>query len=108
MDLADFNVMYKFTLTAHDGSGREFFSTSVSAYRALFKDAPQQPECKTTLSGVFYVGYRNRANNGKNCLRWYDQLVRDKDFPDGSASAAKNYCKNPHKSPNGPWCYTGK
>ena len=35
-----------------------------------------------------------------------EEIINETNFPhDGSAEAAKNYCRNPSMDNNGPWCF---
>lgn len=37
---------------------------------------------------------------------FFSHIFTDKDFLDGSASDAQNFCRNPDNKSEGPWCYT--
>ena len=68
-------------------------------------------DCKTTTLGKEYDGTLSRTNSGKTCQAWTAKTPHNHNrdmmaFPDGSAAAAENYCRNPDDEPNGPWCYT--
>ncbi|CAG0895741.1 unnamed protein product, partial [Cyprideis torosa] len=70
--------------------------------------------CRNTARGKEYIGSMSRTVSGKRCQRWdasgphepSGNARRDENFPDGSRSLAKNYCRNPDSSSGGPWCYT--
>jgi hypothetical protein len=68
------------------------------------------PNCKTTVLGKEYIGQRTQTKTGKTCQAWTSQSPQEHkvftEFPDGSAAMAKNYCRNPDDSTDGPWCYT--
>ena len=80
-------------------------------------------DCKKTEQGLMYTGYN--TDRGK-CLFWKDKKIGaywpiipkfdDKEFPDGSVDAARNYCRNPrdpfyrHQTGKFPtlWCFQRK
>jgi len=71
-------------------------------------------ECRKTPAGREYRGTVNETVSGKKCQTWsldtpHSQTASlpDEEFPDGSKSAAKNFCRNPdNEQLNGVWCYT--
>jgi len=70
-------------------------------------------DCNPSPSGRYYVGKTSVTVNGRTCQKWTSQsphtrLFYNKDhlFPDGSAVAAVNYCRNPSGWYGGLWCYT--
>ena len=70
-------------------------------------------ECKTSMDGMTFMGTTNVTSSGKPCQAWSSQsphshgYTDDSMYPDGSATLANNYCRNPDEyEPNGPWCYT--
>ncbi|CAG5083339.1 Similar to PLG: Plasminogen (Pongo abelii), partial [Cotesia congregata] len=70
--------------------------------------------CKFSQLGGDYVGTIAVTKSGIRCQMWtgieqihkVDERIRDIDFPDGSKSLAKNYCRNPTNDSRGLWCYT--
>ncbi|KAK6624036.1 hypothetical protein RUM44_010894 [Polyplax serrata] len=69
-------------------------------------------ECKLTPEGTEYMGTLSKTKSNVTCLEWNsmtEQFVEnlpDHLFPDGSRVSARNFCRNPTKDRNGPWCYT--
>jgi len=69
-------------------------------------------DCTLTASGHEYVGQTAVTVSGKTCQAWSSQtpqrhsFVKDNLFPDGSVTAAGNYCRNPENTNDGLWCYT--
>ncbi|KAJ2954274.1 hypothetical protein O0L34_g2525 [Tuta absoluta] len=66
--------------------------------------------CKRTHSGISFTGAISHSSQGLRCLRWTSvtrpfSSLKDSDFADGSITKAKNYCRNPTKDVDGPWCY---
>ena len=73
--------------------------------------------CKWTTTGVDYMGAFSTTRSGFTCQPWFITNIRNwAMFPDGSATLANNYCRNP-ANPNstipqpgilssGVWCYT--
>ena len=71
--------------------------------------------CRESTSGRDYTGTVNTTSSGKQCQYWSSNTTHDPDpsfvtddnFPDGSVSAAENYCRNPDPDHlEGVWCYT--
>ena len=65
--------------------------------------------CRTTVMGSDYIGNMSTAMSGIQCISWisvFGVWYHDEDFPEGSISKAKNYCRNPDKRAGGPWCHT--
>lgn len=64
--------------------------------------------------GVTYMGSLNVTISGKTCQYWdsnaphtVSTTIKDDNFPDGSKSAARNFCRNPDPvTKESPWCYT--
>ena len=58
------------------------------------------------------MGHTTVTASGKTCQAWSAQsphshgFDEDNMFPDGSAEAAQNYCRNPAEGFVGVWCYT--
>jgi len=69
-------------------------------------------DCNPTPDGRQYLGRKTVTENGRPCQAWSDQSPHSHDFttdsmyPDGSRSAASNYCRNPDANWTGLWCYT--
>jgi len=68
-------------------------------------------DCNPSPSGRYYAGNTSVTVSGRTCQRWTSQSPHehkdgDDQFPDGSAAAAVNYCRNPNESYEGLWCYT--
>jgi len=71
-------------------------------------------ECLATTAGHEYNGTVNTTRSGRSCQPWSSNTPHvvpssytDDRFPDGSRSAAENYCRNPDPSwDSGVWCYT--
>jgi len=75
-------------------------------------------DCLTTISGYQYSGVFNVTQSGKTCQKWAAPLPHSNPyqnstiFPDGSAIAAGNNCRNPtaadgnYNAGLGVWCFT--
>ncbi|XP_017883171.1 plasminogen-like, partial [Ceratina calcarata] len=71
-------------------------------------------KCKLTKTGMEYRGTIAKTAGSVRCQSWYTEEpvheinkdIGDKDFPEKSMKAAKNYCRNPTGDGRGPWCYT--
>jgi len=68
-------------------------------------------DCKTTEEGEEYMGTMSTTVSGRTCRSWslgseFPAARLDKNFPDGSIEAARNYCRNPDGDSGGPWCHT--
>lgn len=69
--------------------------------------------CKLSHKGLEYMGDIAKSESWVRCQSWTsndphviaDTIVDDM-FPELSRKKAKNYCRNPTKDPEGPWCYT--
>ena len=66
--------------------------------------------CRVTAQGKEYIGKKSTTISGKTCQKWSLHTPHSHDvysanrFPD--SSFPENYCRNPHASSDGPWCYT--
>ncbi|CAG0896962.1 unnamed protein product [Cyprideis torosa] len=72
-------------------------------------DVPQCPtdDCKTSVCGEEYQGFRNTTRSGKSCVRWDDERLKGEFmFSDWMQRAeANNYCRNfPPNYDVMPWC----
>jgi len=68
-------------------------------------------DCTPTTDGTQYLGYTSVTASGIVCQAWSSQSphahlnTQGYMYPDGSVSAASNYCRNPDDYV-GLWCYT--
>ena len=64
------------------------------------------------MDGTDYKGQVSVTINNDECQRWDSQaphthyLDDPALFPDASLSDAQNFCRNPNKLAEGPWCFT--
>ncbi|XP_035826458.1 uncharacterized protein LOC106012192 [Aplysia californica] len=82
-------------------------TTSLCEVKVFGEPFVEALECIRTPSGEDYKGHLNKTGP-EDCLMW-DQVSTSGTlmFPDGSATAAKNYCRKPQGGPsiNFPSCY---
>ncbi|XP_044265654.1 uncharacterized protein LOC123011979 [Tribolium madens] len=69
--------------------------------------------CKLSHLGLEYLGDISKTESWVRCQSWSSDLphhipegIVDAQFPEQSRKRAKNFCRNPTKDPDGPWCYT--
>ncbi|XP_030744966.1 plasminogen-like [Sitophilus oryzae] len=69
--------------------------------------------CKVSHLGLGYTGTIAKTESRVRCQTWsmdmphkIDQKITDDAFPFGSKKFSKNYCRNPDRRVDGPWCYT--
>ena len=69
-------------------------------------------DCNPSSDGLQYMGTKAVTENGRTCQAWTSQsphahtFDQDYMFPDGTAAAAENYCRNPISYEDRLWCYT--
>jgi len=74
-------------------------------------------DCLTTAEGFLYAGEMSVTVTGRTCQRWstiepHNHTYQfSKIFPEGSAIAARNKCRNPTSADDEPivtgiWCFT--
>lgn len=64
-----------------------------------------QRECKMTTLGMEYFGNVDHTLSGKDCQSWVSQFPHKHKF-NNTLKNSRNYCRNPDREPQGPWCYT--
>ncbi|XP_043938462.1 prothrombin [Protopterus annectens] len=63
--------------------------------------------CAVTQIGTNYIGNISTTRSGRECQYWNSNFPHKSEFnvilhPE----LQKNFCRNPDRSPKGPWCYT--
>jgi len=65
--------------------------------------------CKSDMVGAKYRGKISKTRSGLQCQKWNLQAPHAHSFqPEWypQEDLSENYCRNPDREPNGPWCYT--
>lgn len=75
------------------------------------KISAEPPECVMSADESEFSGSQSVSATGLTCVPWADatglitQEYADSSFVDGSKEDAKNYCRNPSRSDEGPYCF---
>ena len=101
------NVHYGLTFSESSTT----FSMLIYLYVELNALHTDDMDCNPSPDGRDYVGNTSVTVNGRTCQAWTSQSPHrhinfNRRFPDGSAVAAVNYCRNPSGWYKGLWCYT--
>uniref|UniRef100_A0A8C5FPW7 Hepatocyte growth factor a n=1 Tax=Gadus morhua TaxID=8049 RepID=A0A8C5FPW7_GADMO len=67
--------------------------------------ASQKTECYRD-NGEAYQGTLSMTRSGIPCGDWSHHINRDPHSVESHVLLEKNYCRNPDRDKNGPWCYT--
>ena len=65
--------------------------------------------CKSDVIGADYRGKISQTRSGVQCQKWSSQKPHSHKFlPQEYAQEdlSENYCRNPDRESDGPWCYT--
>jgi len=69
-------------------------------------------DCNPSATGSDYIGHTSVTVTGRKCQAWASNHPHRNDYnhdhlyPDGNATKARNYCRNPAPGRVGLWCYT--
>ncbi|KAL0278425.1 UNVERIFIED_CONTAM: hypothetical protein PYX00_000253 [Menopon gallinae] len=67
-------------------------------------------ECRLAGTANDYIGHLNQTRSKRSCQEWKkftnEREVKVDNFPDPTLDDTSNYCRNPSKTPGGPWCFT--
>jgi len=59
-------------------------------------------QCKLTIFGEEYKGWKNSTKSGTTCQAWKSQTPNKHEY--SNLANYENYCRNPDKTTSGPWC----
>merc|ERR1712168_270571 len=68
-------------------------------------------QCQQSKLGLEYTGQKSTTVSGKTCQRWASQSPHTHtktadNIVEDTLEDASNFCRNPDKYKDGPWCYT--
>ncbi|CAG0902886.1 unnamed protein product [Darwinula stevensoni] len=90
-----------------------FHEVTHSGSHSFIHPSAEPLECKITQEGSEYAGSVDEAADGEKCEPWL-AMTPDRNsalqyllmFPDVELDSRHNYCRNPDKTYDGPWCKT--